>query len=115
MIAIWVKVRVRPEGLERFLAGIETDALGSERDEPGCVRFNVLQDAEDELTYYFYEVYEDEAALDGAPRGAALRRLGGGLGHARGRDRDQESINRLPLGRGILEVNQGRRVTHEEP
>ena len=25
-----------------------------ERDEPGCVRFNVLQDAEDELTYYFY-------------------------------------------------------------
>ena len=63
MIAIWVKVRVKPEGLERFLAGIETDALGSERDEPGCVRFNVLQDAEDELTYYFYEVYEDEAAL----------------------------------------------------
>ncbi len=69
MIAIWVKVRVRPEGLERFLAGIETDALGSERDEPGCVRFNVLQDAEDELTYYFYEVYEDEAAL-GAHREA---------------------------------------------
>ena len=63
MIAIWVKVRVKPEGLERFLAGIETDALGSERDEPGCMRFNVLQDAEDELTYYFYEVYEDEAAL----------------------------------------------------
>ena len=27
------------------------------------MRFNVLQDAEDELTYYFYEVYEDEAAL----------------------------------------------------
>ena len=43
MIAIWVKVRVKPEGLERFLAGIETDALGSERDEPGCMRFNVLQ------------------------------------------------------------------------
>ena len=63
MIAIWVKVRVKPEGLERFLAGIETDALGSERDEPGCVRFNVLQDAEDELRYYFYEVYEDAAAL----------------------------------------------------
>lgn len=64
MIAIWVRVRVRAEGLERFLAGIETDALGSERDEPGCMRFNVLQDAEDELTYYFYEVYENEAALE---------------------------------------------------
>ena len=64
MIAIWVRVRVRADGRERFLQGIETDALGSERDEPGCLRFNVLQDAEDDLTYYFYEVYEDEAALE---------------------------------------------------
>ncbi len=64
MIAIWVKVNVKPEGLERFLHAIEVDALGSERDEPGCLRFNVLQDANDELTYYFYEVYADEAALD---------------------------------------------------
>ncbi|MXY85552.1 MAG: antibiotic biosynthesis monooxygenase [Chloroflexi bacterium] len=62
-LAIWVKVTVKPEGLEKFLHAIEVDALGSERDEPGCMRFNVLQDADDDLTYYFYEVYEDEAAL----------------------------------------------------
>ncbi|MCY3883178.1 MAG: antibiotic biosynthesis monooxygenase [Chloroflexi bacterium] len=62
-LAIWVKVRVKPEGLEKFLHAIEVDALGSERDEPGCIRFNVLQDADDDLTYYFYEVYQDEAAL----------------------------------------------------
>ncbi len=64
MIAIWVKVRVKRDDLDRFLHAIEVDALGSERDEPGCHRFNVLQDASDELVYYFYEVYEDEAALD---------------------------------------------------
>ncbi len=64
MLAIWVKVQVKPEGRERFLEAIEVDALGSERDEPGCLRFNVLQDAADENTYYFYEVYEDEAALE---------------------------------------------------
>lgn len=63
-IAIWVKVRVKPEGREKFLHAIEVDCLGSERDEPGCHRFNVLQDASDDLTYYFYEVYEDEAALN---------------------------------------------------
>lgn len=63
-LAIWVKVRVKPEGVDRFLEAIEVDALGSERDEPGCLRFNVLRDAEDEHTYYFYEVYEDEAALE---------------------------------------------------
>src|SRR5436190_9683516 len=44
MIAMWVKVRVKPEGLERFLKAIEVDALGSERDERDCFRFNVLQD-----------------------------------------------------------------------
>ena len=42
---------------------IEVDALGSEKDEPGCLRFNVLQDAKDQNVYYFYEVYKDEAAL----------------------------------------------------
>ena len=64
MLAMWVKVRVKPEGRERFLKAIEVDALGSERDEPGCVRFNVLQDAQDQNIYYLYEAYRDEAALE---------------------------------------------------
>lgn len=63
MLAKWIKVRIKPERREDFLAAIEVDALGSERDEPGCVRFNVLQDAADENVYYFYEVYTDEAAV----------------------------------------------------
>src|SRR5260370_7003529 len=64
MIAMWVKVRVKPEGRERFLKAIEVDALGSERDEAGCFRFNVLQDQQESNVYYFYEVYRDEAALE---------------------------------------------------
>lgn len=64
MLAIWVKVRVKPELRGRFLEAIEVDALGSERDEPGCLRFNVLQDARDANVYYFFEVYKDEAALE---------------------------------------------------
>ena len=36
----------------------------SERDEAGCLRFNVLQDEQDQHVYYFYEVYRDEAALE---------------------------------------------------
>lgn len=61
---MWVKVRVKPEARERFLKAIEVDALGSERDEPGCLRFNVLRDAQDQNVYYFFEVYRDEAALE---------------------------------------------------
>lgn len=64
MLAMWVKVRIKPEMRQRFLDAIEVDALGSERDEPGCYRFNVLQDAHDPNVYYFYEVYADEAALE---------------------------------------------------
>lgn len=64
MIAIWVKVKVKVDRRGDFLKAIEVDALGSERDEPGCARFNVLQDQQDPNTYYFYEVYKDEAALE---------------------------------------------------
>jgi len=64
MLAIWVRVKVKPAERQRFLHAIEVDALGSERDEPGCLRFNVLQDGTDADVYYFFEVYEDEAALE---------------------------------------------------
>src|SRR5437764_7708035 len=64
MLAMWVKVRVKPEERERFLKAIEVDALGSEKDEPGCLRFNVLHDQQDPNVYYFFEVYRDEAALE---------------------------------------------------
>ena len=64
MLAMWVKVRIKPEQRQRFLDAIEVDALGSERDEPGCLRFNVLQDEKDPNVYYFHEVYKDQAALE---------------------------------------------------
>ena len=32
--------------------------------EPGCVRFDVLQDRSDPDRYYFYEVYHDEAGFE---------------------------------------------------
>jgi (4S)-4-hydroxy-5-phosphonooxypentane-2,3-dione isomerase len=63
MLAMIVKVKIRPEQRERFLAAIEDDAICSERDEPGCLRFNVLQDQADENQYYFLEIYRDEDAL----------------------------------------------------
>jgi len=64
MLAIWVKLRIKPAMRDEFLKAIEADALGSERDEPGCLRFDVLQDERDENVYYLYEVYKDQAALE---------------------------------------------------
>jgi autoinducer 2-degrading protein len=64
MIANLVKVRIKPETRQRFLEAIEHDALHSEADEPGCLRFNVLQDTQDPNVYVFYEIYRDQAALE---------------------------------------------------
>ena len=63
MIALLVSVRIKPDQKERFLAAIEDDAICSERDEPGCLRFNVLQDEADPNHFFFYEVYRDEDAF----------------------------------------------------
>lgn len=65
MISLVVSLKIKPDQRERFLAAAEDDSTCSVRDEPGCLRFDVLQDQEDENHYYFYEVYRDEAALDG--------------------------------------------------
>jgi autoinducer 2-degrading protein len=64
MLAVWVKVRVKPEERECFLKAIEIDALGATRDEPGGLRFNVLRDAQDPNVYSFLEVYRNKAALE---------------------------------------------------
>ncbi|HTE87289.1 MAG TPA: putative quinol monooxygenase [Dehalococcoidia bacterium] len=64
MLCNFIKVRIKPEMRKRFLEAIEVDALGSARDEPGCLRFDVLQDTQDQNVYYFYEVYKDAAAVE---------------------------------------------------
>ena len=63
MFAIWVSVHVKPDRRDEFLAAIEEDSRGSREDEPGCLRFDVLEAADDANHFFFYEVYRDEAAL----------------------------------------------------
>jgi len=63
VFALWVSVKVKPEKRDQFLEAIEDDSICSVRDEPGCLRFDVLQDQNDPDRYYFYEVYKDEDAF----------------------------------------------------
>jgi len=62
MICMLIEVHVKPSALDEFLKVIKHDAVHSEGDEPGCLRFDVLRDNDDPLKFYFYEVYQDEAA-----------------------------------------------------
>ena len=48
---------------ERFVEEIIGDAEGSVNKEPGCLRFDVVQDPKDPNRIWLYEVYKDEAAF----------------------------------------------------
>ena len=63
MRALFVTVRMKPEYRDQILKGALEDGRGSREDEPGCLRFDVIQDDSDPNTIYFYEVYRDDAAL----------------------------------------------------
>jgi autoinducer 2-degrading protein len=62
MDILLVEVNVKPDRLADFLELIKYDAEHSENDEPGCLRFDVLRDSEDQHRFFYYEVYRDEAA-----------------------------------------------------
>jgi quinol monooxygenase YgiN len=68
MFALVVSLKVKPERRDEFLKAVEEDGRGSREDEPGCLRFDVLQDNADPDHYYFYEIYRDEAAFDAHKR-----------------------------------------------
>ncbi len=62
MFILVVEVHVKPEMRDRFLEVIHDDAVHTEGDEPGNLRFDLLQDTEDPYRFFYYEVYRDEAA-----------------------------------------------------
>ena len=76
MIALILTLDAHAEQLDVFLAPIEENARRSFTDEPGCRYFDVTEDAARPAHFRFFEVSEDEAALEAhraAPHSAAWR------------------------------------------
>jgi autoinducer 2-degrading protein len=63
VFAILGIVKVKPQHLSEFVDHVRQHAHNSLR-EPGCVRFDVLQDRDDPLTICLYEVFHSEADLE---------------------------------------------------
>ena len=70
MHAIFVTIKIKPDFREQFKEASLGDSQGSVRDEPGCFRFDILEDKTDPNKFYLYEVYEDEDAHMTAHRNA---------------------------------------------
>jgi len=63
MIVVCVHVSVKPEHREGFIEATLENA-GRTIHEPGNLRFDVLQQADDPNRFVLYEVYRDEAGAD---------------------------------------------------
>ena len=63
MKALIVSIQMKPEYRDQILKGALEDARGSQNDEPGCLRFDVIQDDADPNKIYFYEIYTSEEAF----------------------------------------------------
>ena len=64
MLVLIVTIQIKPEHREAFLAALIEDARGSMDHEPGCLRFDVVEDNEDANRIHLYEVYKDEASVE---------------------------------------------------
>jgi autoinducer 2-degrading protein len=63
MFGVVVTINIKPGFKEPFLKSMLEDAEGSVNDEPGCLRFDVLQDNDSPNRIYLMEEYADEAAF----------------------------------------------------
>ena len=61
MYALVVTIQIKPEHRDAFLEASLGDAKGSVENEPGCLRFDIVQDLEDPNRVYLYEVYREAA------------------------------------------------------
>jgi quinol monooxygenase YgiN len=63
MYVIIAPIQIKEGFKDQFMGPMLDDARGSVNDEPGCLRFDVIQDAGDSNRIWLYEVYKDEAAF----------------------------------------------------
>ena len=94
MYIIIAPVQIKEGFKDQYLKGLTENARGAVNDEPGCLRFDLVQDANDSNRVWVYEVCRDEAAFQAHTRAphylksreanAGLREEGGLKGAGRG-------------------------------
>lgn len=62
-VCLVISIRTLPSRREAFLSGISRNAAHALQEEPGCLRFDVVGDPEDENAFWVYEVFADAEAL----------------------------------------------------
>ena len=63
MVAVLVYLQVKTGSLDQFIAETKANARNS-RQEPGVVRFDVIQQVDDPSRFVLFELYRDEQAIE---------------------------------------------------
>jgi quinol monooxygenase YgiN len=63
-LVLVVKIKMKADGVEQFMAEVEKNGKAARETEPGCKQFDILRDPEDPTKLLLYEVYADEAAFE---------------------------------------------------
>ena len=58
MYVVIVPIQIMEGHRDEFLEALMVDAKGANNDEPGCLRFDAVQDADDDHRIWLYEVYQ---------------------------------------------------------
>jgi len=61
MIVTCVYIRVKPDALNKFIEATKANHVKSVK-EPGNLRFDLIQKADDQCSFMLYEAYESEEA-----------------------------------------------------
>ena len=62
--ALVVKLRIKPDSIDKFMAAVRENGKAARETEPGCRTFDILVDPKDPAAAMLYEVYDDEAAFE---------------------------------------------------
>jgi autoinducer 2-degrading protein len=63
-LVLCVRIRVKPDRVDEFMARVEANGRAARDTEPGCLAFDILVDPNDRTSVMLYEVYTNEAALE---------------------------------------------------
>jgi quinol monooxygenase YgiN len=59
-----VKLKVKRDSIDKFMAAVEENGKAARETEPGCKTFDILVDPQDPTSMMLYEVYADEKAFE---------------------------------------------------
>ena len=77
MFVIIAPIQIKEGHRDAFVESMIDDAKGSVENEPGCLRFDVIQDGADPNRIWLYEVYVGRSSVPRASESSALHQMAG--------------------------------------